>query len=99
MHRIGEAFASVARNRRGESGMFKKLFVLMVAASALGACETQSGAVMTPPMAKTGTPNPAQAPVSYMTFFDLGSTKLSEQSMATLSQAAPVYQTRTNVNV
>ena len=79
--------------------MFKKLFVLMVAASALGACETKSGAVVTPPLAKTGTPNPAQAPVSYMTFFELGSTKLSDQSMATISQAAQVFKSRTNVNV
>jgi outer membrane protein OmpA-like peptidoglycan-associated protein len=79
--------------------MFKKLFVLMVAACALGACESQSGAVMTPPLSKTGTPNPPQAPVSYMTFFDLGSTKLSEQSMATISQAAQVFKSRTNVNM
>ena len=72
--------------------MFKKLSVLIVAASLLGACETSQA--VTPPAAP-----PPQAPVSYMTFFDLGSTKLSDQSMQTISQAAQVYKTKVSARV
>ena len=79
--------------------MFRKLFVLAVAACALGACESQSGAVMTPPLSKTGTPNPDQAPVSYMVFFNLGSTKLSDQDQNTVAQAAQVYKTKPGARV
>ena len=79
--------------------MFGKLFVLIAAACALAACESQSGAVMTPPMSKTGTANNPQAPVSYMVFFELGSTKLSDQDQNTVAQAAQVYKTRANATV
>lgn len=79
--------------------MFGKLFILIAAALALAACETQSGAVMTPPLSKTGTPNPDQAPVSYMVFFNLGSTKLSDQDQNTVAQAAQVYKTKANARV
>jgi outer membrane protein OmpA-like peptidoglycan-associated protein len=79
--------------------MFGKISVLIAAALALAACETQSGAVMTPPLSKTGTPNPEQAPVSYMVFFNLGSTKLSDQDQNTVAQAAQVYKTRPNARV
>jgi len=72
--------------------MFKKLFVLMVAALALGACDTPA---VTPPMQ----PAPPAAPVSYMTFFELGSVKLSDQSNATIAQAAQVYKTRANARI
>lgn len=72
--------------------MFRKLFVLIVAASLLGACDDPA---VTPPT----TPAPPTAPPSYMTFFDLGSTKLSEQSLATIGQAAQVYKTRANARV
>ena len=72
--------------------MFKKLFVLILAASALGACDTPN---VTPPPQ----PAPPQAPVSYMAFFDLGSVKLSDQSMQTISQAAQVYKTKANARV
>jgi OOP family OmpA-OmpF porin len=79
--------------------MFGKLLVLTAAACALAACETQSGAVMTPPLSKTGTANPEQAPVSYMVFFPLGSTQLSDQDQNTVAQAAQVYRTKPNARV
>ena|SRR5215471_7382799 len=79
--------------------MFGKITVLIAAALALAACETQSGAVMTPPLSKTGTANPDQAPVSYMVFFNLGSTKLSDQDQNTVAQAAQVYKTKANARV
>src|SRR5262245_34407605 len=79
--------------------MLRKLSLVMVAAFALGACESQSGAVMTPPLSKTGTANPEQAPVSYMVFFPLGSTQLSDQDENTLSQAAQVFRTKRNARV
>jgi outer membrane protein OmpA-like peptidoglycan-associated protein len=79
--------------------MFGKIFALVVAACALAACETQSGAVMTPPLSKTGTANPDQAPVSYMVFFQLGSIKLSDQDENTVAQAAQVYKTKANARV
>jgi OOP family OmpA-OmpF porin len=72
--------------------MLKKLFILIVAASALGACDDPA---VTPP----STPAPPTAPPSFMTFFDLGSTKLSDQSKNTISQAAQVYKTRANAKV
>lgn len=72
--------------------MFRKLFVLIAAVSLLGAC---SDPAVTPPP----TPAPPQAPVSYMTFFDLGSTKLSDQSMQTISQAAQVYKTKVSARI
>jgi len=74
--------------------MFKRLFVLIAAASLLGACNNPGDSL--PP---TTPAQPASAPVSYMTFFELGSTKLSEQSMTTISQAAQVYKTKANANV
>ena len=70
--------------------MLRKLFVLIVAASALGACE--SSPAVTPPM----TPAPATAPVSYMTFFEFASVTLSDQSLNTIAQAAQVYKTKQN---
>ena len=79
--------------------MFGKLFVLIAAACALAACENQSGAVMTPPLSKTGTPGNEQAPVSYMVFFALGSVKLSDQDQNTVAQAAQVYKTKPNATV
>jgi len=72
--------------------MFKKLFVMVAAAFALGACDTPA---VTPPMQ----PAPPVAPVQYMTFFDLGSVKLSDQSMQTIAQAAQVYKTKANARV
>jgi outer membrane protein OmpA-like peptidoglycan-associated protein len=90
----GEGPPSDRVDRKEERGMFKKLFVLMVAASALGACNNPSDSL--PP---TTPAQPASAPASYMTFFELGSTKLSDQSMATITQASQVYKTKTNANV
>src|SRR5260370_28467721 len=79
--------------------MFGKLFVLIAAACALAACESQSGAVMTAAMSKTGTANNEQAPVSYMVFFPLGSTMLSDQDQNTVAQAAQVFKTKPNATV
>ncbi len=79
--------------------MFGKLFVLVAAACALAACESQSGAVVTPPMSKTGTANNEQAPVSYMVFFPLGSTMLSDQDQNTVAQAAQVFKTKASATV
>ena len=79
--------------------MLGKISVLIVAACALGACETQSGAVMAPPFNKTGTPMPEQAPVSYQVFFPLGSTMLGEQDKTALAAAAQVYKTKPNARV
>ena len=74
--------------------MFKKLFVLIVAASALGACANPADSL--PPTAPS---QPTPAPVSYMVFFPLGSTKLSDQDQSTVSQAAQVYKTKPNARV
>ena len=79
--------------------MYGKLSVLIIAACALSACETKSGAVMAPPIAGTGTPMPAQAPVSYQVFFPLGSTRLSDQDSQTLAAAAGVYKSKGNAMV
>jgi len=79
--------------------MRRKLIVLMIVAGALSACESQSGAVMTPPLSKTGAPSPEQAPVSYEVFFPLGSTKLSDQDANTVAQAAQVFKTKQNARV
>jgi len=79
--------------------MFRKLIVLAMAAAALGACESQSGALMTGPLSKTGTANADQAPVSYMVFFNLGSTKLSDQDQQTVAQAAQVFKTKPNATI
>ena len=79
--------------------MLRKLLVVMAAAGALAACDTQTGSVATPPLAKTGTENPAQAPVSYMVFFPLGSTQLGSDDQNTIAQAAQVYRTKQGARV
>ena len=79
--------------------MLGRMSVLIVAACALSACETQGGAVMAPPLAKTGTAMPEQAPVSYQVFFPLGSTMLGEQDKNALAAAAQVYKTKPNAKV
>jgi outer membrane protein OmpA-like peptidoglycan-associated protein len=86
-------------NEGEEEIMFRKLFILIAAASALAACDNQVGSVVTPPLAKTGTPNPEQAPVSFMVFFPLGSTKLGSDDQSAIAQAAQVYKTRQNARV
>jgi outer membrane protein OmpA-like peptidoglycan-associated protein len=79
--------------------MLGRISILIVAACALSACETQGGAVMAPPLAKTGTAMPEQAPVSYQVFFPLGSAMLGEQDKTALAAAAQVYKTRPNARV
>src|ERR1700748_2887155 len=87
------------RSHLGGGNMFRKLIVLAMAAAALGACESQSGALMTGPLSKTGTQNPDQAPGPYMVFFNLGSTKLSDQDQNTVAQAAQVFKTKPNATI
>ena len=79
--------------------MLGRISVLIVAACALSACETSGGAVMAPPIAKTGTAMPEQAPVSYQVFFPLGSTQLGDQDKNTLAAAAGVYKKKANAHV
>jgi outer membrane protein OmpA-like peptidoglycan-associated protein len=54
---------------------------------------------MAPPIAKTGTAMPEQAPVSYQVFFPLGSTILGDQDKTALAAAAQVYKTKPNAKV
>jgi outer membrane protein OmpA-like peptidoglycan-associated protein len=54
---------------------------------------------MAPPIAKTGTAMPEQAPVSYQVFFPLGSSMLGEQDRTALAAAAQVYKTKPNAKV
>jgi outer membrane protein OmpA-like peptidoglycan-associated protein len=79
--------------------MLRKILALTAAAVALAACDDQVGSVVTPPLAKTGTPQPEQAPVSYMVFFPLGSTQLGPDDQSTIAQAAQVYSSRPNSKV
>ncbi|MGD9879799.1 MAG: OmpA family protein [Reyranella sp.] len=65
--------------------MIQKLFIALIAAVALGACEKA--------------PPPAVAPVSYMVFFELGSTKISDQSQNTVAQAAQVFKSKANARI
>ena len=65
--------------------MLKKIFALVIAAVALSACEKPAP--------------PPVAPVSYMVFFDLGSVKISEQSLNTVAQAAQVFKSKANARI
>jgi outer membrane protein OmpA-like peptidoglycan-associated protein len=65
--------------------MFKKVIVPVVALSWLAACAANEPASPAPP--------PAAAPtVSFMTFFDWDSSKLNDQAMRTIHEAAVAYQ-------
>ena len=65
--------------------MFKKLMVPVVAMSWLAACAANEPAQPAPP--------PAPAPtVSFMTFFDWDSSRLNDQAMRTIHEAAVAYQ-------
>lgn len=66
--------------------MFKNLFFAIIAAVALGACADKP-------------PPPPVAPVSYMVFFELGSTKISDQSQNTVAQAAQVFKSKANARI
>ena len=79
--------------------MLRKLLILAVSAGALAACDSQVGSVATPPLAKSGTQNPEQAPVTYMVFFPLGSTQLGSDDQNAITQAAQVYRTKANAKV
>src|SRR5215469_398128 len=65
--------------------MFKKLIVPVVALSWLAACAANEPAQPAAP--------PAPAPtVSFMTFFDWDSSKLTDQAQRTVQEAATAYQ-------
>ena len=65
--------------------MFRKLIVPIIALSWLAACAGNEAAQPAPP--------PAPAPtVSFMTFFDWDSAKLTDQAQRTIQQAASAYQ-------
>ncbi len=91
------AFRDPSQPLRGT--MLRKTFLLFAAACALAACDQQTGSVVTPPLAKTGTANPEQAPVSYMVFFPLGSTQLGPDDQSAIAQAAQVYKTRQTAKI
>ncbi len=76
----------------------RKIIVMIAAVGAVAACD-QTGSVATPPLAKTGSEQPAIAPVSYMVFFPLGSTQLGSDDQNTIAQAAQVYKTKQNATV
>ncbi len=67
--------------------MLKKLLVTAAAALMLAACEEPAPATQPPP--------PPAAPVgSFMVFFDWDSTKLNQQSMVVIGQAASSFKSR-----
>jgi hypothetical protein len=70
--------------------MFRKLFVLMATAVALGACEQPA-----PPPP----PPPPMASQSFMVFFDWDSTRLNPQSMTTIGQAAAAFKSGANASI
>ena len=75
--------------------MIKRLLAVVVAAFVVSACgETmQNASLQTPPPAP---PPPAK---SWMVFFDTNSTALSQQSQATVSEAAGVAKSTANSKV
>ncbi len=66
--------------------MLKKVFAIAAAAFLLGACEEPAPATAPPPP-----PAPA---ASFMVFFDWDSTRLNNQSMTVIGQAAAAYKSR-----
>lgn len=72
--------------------MLKKSFVTIAAVLMLAACSGEPAPAPPPPPS-------APPPVSFMTFFDWGSAKLSEQSVATIAQAAQAYKSKGTARV
>jgi hypothetical protein len=67
--------------------MLKKLLVTAAAALMLAACDEPAPATQPPP--------PPSAPVgSYMVFFDWDSTRLNQQSMVVIGQAASAFKSK-----
>jgi hypothetical protein len=67
--------------------MLKKILVTAAAALMLAACDEPAPATAPPP------PPPAPA-ASFMVFFDWDSTKLNQQSMVVIGQAAQAFKSR-----
>jgi OmpA family protein len=67
--------------------MLRKILVTAAAALMLAACEEPAPATAPPP------PPPSPA-ASYMVFFDWDSTKLNQQSMVVIGQAAQAFKAR-----
>jgi outer membrane protein OmpA-like peptidoglycan-associated protein len=68
--------------------MFKKVLAIAAAAFLLGACEQPAPATAPPP------PPPPAPAASFMVFFDWDSTRLNDQSMTVIGQAASAYKSR-----
>jgi outer membrane protein OmpA-like peptidoglycan-associated protein len=85
---LGLAEASPCRciDLEGEKAMLKKVFAIAAAAFMLAACEEPAPATAPPPP-----PAPA---ASFMVFFDWDSSRLNNQSMTVIGQAAAAYKSR-----
>jgi hypothetical protein len=72
--------------------MLKKILVTAAAALMLAACEEPAPATAPPP------PPPAPA-ASFMVFFDWDSTRLNQQSMTVIGQAAAAFKSRNGTGI
>jgi hypothetical protein len=72
--------------------MLKKILVTAAAALMLAACEEPAPATAPPP------PPPAPA-ASFMVFFDWDSTRLNNQSMTVIGQAASAFKSRNGTGI
>jgi OmpA family len=72
--------------------MLKKILVTAAAALMLAACEEPAPATAPPP------PPPAPA-ASFMVFFDWDSTRLNNQSMTVIGQAAAAFKSRNGTGI
>ncbi len=72
--------------------MLKKVLVTVAAALSLAACEQPAPATSSPP--------PPSVPASsYMVFFDWDSTRLNQQSMQVIGQAASTFKMRNGTGI
>ena len=72
--------------------MLKKILVTAAAALMLAACDEPAPATAPPP------PPPAPA-ASFMVFFDWDSTRLNQQSMTVIGQAASAFKSRNGTGI
>ena len=71
--------------------MLKKILVIAAAALMLAACEEPAPATAPPP--------PMAPAASFMVFFDWDSTKLNNQSMTVIGQAATAFKSRNGTGI
>jgi hypothetical protein len=71
--------------------MLKKILVIAAAALMLAACEEPAPATAPPP--------PMAPAASFMVFFDWDSTKLNNQSMTVIGQAAAAFKSRNGTGI